>query len=60
MKASIPASCGEPYTIRKSGRLYTLIRRSQKHNHRIVMAEEDVITLINTFADLIEQDNKHV
>lgn len=58
MKTSIPATCGEPYTIRKSGRLYTLIRKSRKHNHRIVMAEPDVIAIINALADIIEQDKQ--
>lgn len=54
MKVSIPAKCGEPYTIKKGGRLYTLSRKGTERNHVIVMSESDVIAITDKLIDLIE------
>jgi hypothetical protein len=55
MKVSIPATCGDPYRLRKCGRLYTLSRRnSQGRDNAIVMGKADVIAICNQLIDLLE------
>lgn len=58
MKASIPARCGEPYTIEKRGRLLSLSRKIGKYENKILLSHDDAIHIANKLIDIIEQDKR--
>lgn len=54
MKASIPATCGPPYTIERCGRLIALDRKIGNHNNRVLFSHTDAIRVCNALVDAVE------